>query len=95
MKPFSQKWFFDCARQKVIQVFEDGYTKNLFSATRCDDDQAQLASAAPAMARLLLDLEWIQIGARRICPSCDAWDFKGHTMTCPWYAVMQAAGLRR
>lgn len=67
--------------------------------------RAKLAAAAPAMARLLLSLEWA--GAyttdtgggdgepmQPTCLTCEKERSHGHAPDCRWLAVMQAAGVR-
>lgn len=64
-----------------------------------DRDRAKLAAAAPAMARLLLELEWAghdPYADDYACPSCE-WPqgrTKEHHPECAWLAVMRAAGVR-
>lgn len=68
--------------------------------------RGQLAAAAPAMARLLLSLEWAGDRGIDLCPACGngkswlAFDDQdgepkgGHAPDCRWLAVMRAAGVR-
>lgn len=70
-----------------------------------NDDDQKLIAAAPAMARLLLSLEWA--GAyttdtgggdgepmQPTCLTCEKERSHGHAPDCRWLAVMQAAGVR-
>lgn len=66
--------------------------------------RARLAAAAPAMARLLLSLEWPEPShdsqptvchfCRREHPDMDEPGPDAHTPDCQWLAVMRAAGVR-
>ena len=51
-----------------------------------------VAAQAPAMARLLLAMQWAD-GERVACPSCGAWERDGHTADCELAAVLRAAGV--
>lgn len=65
---------------------------------------AKLAAAAPAMARLLLRLEWPEPASdsqpvvchfcRREHPDEDRPGPEAHAPDCAWVAVMRAAGVR-
>lgn len=64
--------------------------------------RARLAAAAPAMARLLLELEWsARVAGFPACPSCEGvepevgspWD-DGHAVDCHLVAVLRLAGVR-
>lgn len=57
------------------------------------EDKAKLASAAPDMARLLLELEWT-FGDIAACPSCIRWYPSGHADDCEWLRAMKKAGVR-
>jgi hypothetical protein len=69
-----------------------------------DRDRARLAAAAPAMARLLLSLEWPEPShdsqpvvchfCRREHPDVDEPGPDAHAPDCRWLAVMRAAGVR-
>lgn len=50
-------------------------------------EQAQLMSAAPEMARVLLALE-------QDCPACNALRFGTHAATCRLIAALKKAGVR-
>lgn len=58
------------------------------------------AEVGPAMARLLLSLEWAGDECRYRCPACgksgrlDREPSGGHAPDCRWLAVMRAAGVR-
>jgi len=59
-----------------------------------DIKRCTLAAQAPAMARLLLSLQW----SAGDCPSCGAWGRRGdvrgiHTPSCALVAVLRAAGV--
>jgi len=68
------------------------------------DARAKLAAAAPAMARLLLSLEWPEPShdsqpvvchfCRREHPDEDRPGPEAHAPDCRWLAVMRAAGVR-
>lgn len=67
----------------------------------CDRDRAQLAAAAPEMARLLLELEWAggftypyDTGTTSCCPVCTAEPSEGHEKDCKLVAVLVKAGVR-
>lgn len=64
--------------------------------------RARLAAQAPAMARLLMALEWGGSGFRdegnvrrywRACPTCFAHRGTPHTADCVLVAVLRAAGV--
>lgn len=61
--------------------------------------RGRLAATAPAMARLLLELEWAghdPYADDHACPSCE-WPqgrTKEHHPECTWLAVMRVAGVR-
>jgi hypothetical protein len=57
-------------------------------------DRAILASAAPDMARLLLELERASESYARMtsCYMCDR--LEGHKDSCEWLRVMRKAGVR-
>lgn len=100
--------------QAVLKRHEDSTTELVLSA-ECDKERshgpqrtegyqdsaarAKLAAAAPAMARLLLELEWAghdPYADDYACPSCE-WPqgrTKEHHPECTWLAVMRAAGVR-
>ena len=106
--------------QAVLKRHEDSTTELVLSA-ECDkershgpqrtegyqdsDARAKLAAAAPAMVRLLLELEWA--GAyttdtgggdgepmQPTCLTCEKERSHGHAPDCTWLAVMRAAGVR-
>lgn len=62
-----------------------------------DNHQARLASAAPDMARLLREHEYIVSGSNRDddeCFNCAAKRFDAHKPDCEWLRVMKKAGVR-
>lgn len=69
-------------------------------AGKLDAQRAKLASAAPEMARVLLDIEWSARDAT-MCPSCNgdvapayAGATFGHSLACELDAAIRKAGLR-
>lgn len=68
------------------------------------EEDARLASAAPEMARLLLEVETISVRSDiDCCPFCDAWqpfdqatkkNVVDHRADCAWLMLMKKAGLR-
>ena len=53
--------------------------------------RVKLAAAAPEMARLLLDLEWMGEPGGYRCPSCA--DYHRHRPNCRLVAVLRKAGV--
>lgn len=64
-----------------------------------DIERARLAAQAPAMARLLLKLEWsgLVFGDSKTCPDCYCsrpdGSFGGHAAECELASVLRAAGV--
>ncbi len=98
MKPWEETWHMDPNEgAPVITTGPDG-----FRGTFDEEDAARLAAAAPAMARLLLKLEWLwrEGSERHRCPSCDGeathaskpWR-GGHAPDCELATVLRAAGV--
>ncbi len=59
-----------------------------------DGERMRLAAQAPAMARLILDIEWsgARHGGEPCCPSCDAMVGE-HAPDCELATVLRAAGV--
>lgn len=60
--------------------------------------RARLAAQAPAMARMLLEHQWVsQEGDRGYlapaCPQCEEYQSNGHRSDCALVAVLRAAGV--
>lgn len=61
-----------------------------------DYARARLAAQAPAMARLLLKLEWSNANAQdgaTECPDCGNGPVEGHSKTCDLATVLRDAGV--
>lgn len=87
MKPWEETWTLHhptihAGRDVVCEVIHDG------------DGRGQLAAQAPAMARLLLKLEWIDVDRGDDgCPSCGMFRGSGHAADCEIVEVLRAAGV--
>lgn len=65
----------------------------------CDRDRAQLAAAAPEMARLLIEVQWAGVltyqyegGGDPCCPVCEGEEPR-HEPDCKLVAVLRKAGV--
>ncbi len=56
--------------------------------------RARLASAAPDMARMLLEIEWASRDVALECPKCRVREDSGHGPNCALIAALRKAGLR-
>ncbi len=106
MKPHEETWSaareeyagYDCMTDAVVVRTEKGARVCDFTV---DNPRARLAAQAPAMARLLLELEWPTCadygGYCRICqndrPYPAAKPGDGHAPDCALVAVLRAAGV--
>lgn len=63
-------------------------------ADTIEEPAAKLIAQAPAMARLLLKLQWVEWEHCSICPSCSgAAEGYGHKPDCELVSVLRAAGV--
>jgi len=102
LKPHEQEWKIDEYDPTMIVAGEHG--KGCFAAITTEyKADALLVVQAPAMARLLLDLEWSGTGSDydgggSQCPSCCAdWSYAEnsgtHADNCALMTVLRAAGV--
>lgn len=98
MKPWEEEWttkgHVDEVRTWEVGAF--GYAR-LQAKGEDYEVIARFASAAPDMARLLLEIEWTapgDVGAVNACPFCDRWQRDGHAPDCALDAALRKAGVR-
>lgn len=77
----------------IIARFYDSHKHGLRVPDPEDSARVRLAAQAPAMARLLLKLQWIDVDRGEGCPSCGAWKSDGHAADCEIAAVLKVAGV--
>lgn len=112
-KPWEENWRLDDANPVVrlhdnepIAEFEGDEDlgdseQNYEQNYERDMARARLAACAPEMARLLLELECVDLHGNR-CPCCTATQFRRsqvdyeliHKDGCEWLALMKKAGVR-
>jgi hypothetical protein len=104
MKPWEETWE---AQRYVIEMAGDAGRKlgefiddnDDPGWPSCDRDRAQLAAQAPAMARLLLELQWISQESDEgylppQCMVCEAYqESTEHAPDCELMAVLKKAGV--
>ncbi len=102
MKPHEETWIANVEwpialvelsedRDEVVATFDAPH-----SMRDVDRARARLAAQAPAMARLLLEIEWsAPIGGEPACPSCSAFvnNDHRHAPDCEIATVLRAAGV--
>lgn len=105
-RPIDETW--SLAEHGVNLVHPDGLTSGILWSEQerdmgrtleerdahraLDRDRARLAAQAPAMARLLIDLQDVDYDAGRGCGSCYH-PSPGHNGSCALIAVLRAAGV--
>jgi len=105
-RPYEETWFVEDDGPEVEVHRVGGAVCGLNGPhARTEDDvaRAKLIAQAPAMARLLLDLEWSgmhwdRAGGTACCPSCGANRGRGgveseHATSCALATVLRAAGV--
>lgn len=106
-KPWEETWSakledmagYECLTDAHVVRNERGLRVCDFDVPRHGPDteevaRAKFVSAAPDMARLLLQVETVDGGRFNYCPFCD-WPGNGdHKDDCAWVAVMKKAGIR-
>lgn len=100
MKPWEETWkaHWDSDYSVNLRTTE-GRTVGTFGAGGPEGvARAELAAAAPDMARVLLAVEWAgrssQGGDDGMCPACDRWKERGHMPDCALDAALRKAGVR-
>lgn len=101
-KPHEETWSYVYGNPPTLKLEPDDGDGIIIAGFYCNEreeaDQekarSRLAAQAPAMARLLLVMEWIDIGGGDDgCPSCGRWKHKGHAPDCGLVTVLRAAGV--
>ncbi len=104
MKPHEETWEvfeankgFPAFAARTRTIAEGAYEVRVFESLSGEDDdieRAKLAAQAPAMARLLLKIEWNggAQGDSGMCPSCFQFPTK-HAPDCELATVLRAAGV--
>lgn len=96
MKPWEETWVAEYAsvrdvRDRRVLLADWRGTGDLDN----QDEVARLAAQAPAMARVLLDLEWrtITFSDDPWCITCERQKSLGHKSDCALVTVLRAAGV--
>lgn len=100
-KPFEETWraIGGTLEGALVPPHEGGFPT--FAEVGGEPDnpygRARLAAQAPAMARLLLEIQWapsesLPEGVRHFCPACAQRREEGHAADCELLGVLRAAG---
>ena len=96
MRPYEETW----SAKEVVVARDDGKWIARFSPSPGESPdveaaRAQLAAQAPAMARLLLEMEWAaNLGHNTYgCALCQRDPSAGHDPDCALVAILSAAGM--
>ncbi len=91
-KPHEETWSAN-AKGAAMICNEDGHGQGVFMFDKDDRERARLAAQAPAMARLLLEGQWICEERGDLCRHCGKLEREGHADDCELVTVLRAAGV--
>lgn len=81
---------------RIAEIADGAYELRVFQSLSGEDDdidRARLAAQAPAMARLLLEGQWICEERGDLCRHCMKLEREGHAPDCELATVLRAAGV--